>query len=52
MGYWPGEEFQGNGIMTEVAKTLIDYAFHELNPNKVEIELLLVIRKLEVSQKD
>ena len=37
IGYWLGEEFQGNGIMTEVAKTLTDYAFNELNLNKVEI---------------
>lgn len=37
IGYWLGEEFQGNGIMTEVAKTLTDYAFHELKLNKVEI---------------
>ncbi|MGG1397675.1 GNAT family protein [Bacillus salipaludis] len=37
IGYWLGEEFQGNGIMTKVAKTLTDYAFNELNLNKVEI---------------
>ncbi|MBU7595104.1 GNAT family protein [Metabacillus halosaccharovorans] len=37
IGYWLGEEFQGNGIMTEVAKALTDYAFNELNLNKVEI---------------
>jgi ribosomal-protein-serine acetyltransferase len=37
IGYWLGEEFQGNGIMTKVAKTLTDYAFSELNLNKVEI---------------
>lgn len=37
IGYWLGEEFQGNGIMTKVAKALTDYAFSELNLNKVEI---------------
>ena len=37
IGYWLGEEFQGNGIMTKVAKTLTDYAFRELNLNKAEI---------------
>jgi ribosomal-protein-serine acetyltransferase len=37
IGYWLGKEFQGNGIMTKVAKTLTDYAFRELNLNKVEI---------------
>lgn len=37
LGYWLGKEFQGNGIMTKVAKALTDYAFSELNLNKVEI---------------
>ncbi|WP_226528798.1 GNAT family N-acetyltransferase [Metabacillus niabensis] len=37
IGYWLGEEFQGKGIMTKVAKALTDYAFNELNLNKVEI---------------
>lgn len=37
IGYWLGEEFQGNGIMTKVAKALTNYAFSELNLNKVEI---------------
>lgn len=37
IGYWLGEEFQGKGIMTNVAKTLTDYAFHHLRLNKVEI---------------
>lgn len=37
IGYWLGEEYQGNGIMTRVVKTLTDYAFDELKLNKVEI---------------
>jgi ribosomal-protein-serine acetyltransferase len=37
IGYWLGEEFQGNGIMTKVAKALINYAFIHLDLNKVEI---------------
>lgn len=37
IGYWLGEEYQGNGIMTEVAKTLTNYAFNEMKLNKVEI---------------
>jgi ribosomal-protein-serine acetyltransferase len=37
IGYWLGEEFQGKGIMTKVARALTDYAFMELNLNKVEI---------------
>ena len=37
IGYWLGHEYQGNGIMTRVAKALTDYAFTELKLNKVEI---------------
>nr|WP_245747491.1 GNAT family protein [Anaerobacillus alkalidiazotrophicus] len=37
IGYWLGEGFQGNGIMTKVAKALTDYALHDLKLNKVEI---------------
>ncbi|OXM82862.1 GNAT family N-acetyltransferase [Paenibacillus rigui] len=37
VGYWLAEEFQGNGIMTKVAKALTDHAFHDLSLNKVEI---------------
>ncbi len=37
IGYWLGEEFQRNGIMTKVVKSLTDYAFDELKLNKVEI---------------
>jgi ribosomal-protein-serine acetyltransferase len=37
IGYWLGEEFQGNGIMTKVANALTDYAISELNLNKIEI---------------
>lgn len=37
IGYWLGEEYQGNGIMTRVASALTDYAISELKLNKVEI---------------
>ena len=39
IGYWLGEEFQGNGIMTKVAKALTEYAFSELSLDKVEIRV-------------
>lgn len=45
IGYWLGEEFQGNGIMTEVAKSLTHYAFNELNLNKVEIRAAVENKK-------
>ncbi|TFE00488.1 GNAT family N-acetyltransferase [Jeotgalibacillus salarius] len=37
IGYWLDQHYQGNGIMTRVAKGLTDYAFDELNMNKVDI---------------
>ncbi|MCM3567233.1 GNAT family N-acetyltransferase [Neobacillus mesonae] len=37
IGYWLAEEYQGKGIMTKAAKALTEYAFKELNLNKVEI---------------
>jgi ribosomal-protein-serine acetyltransferase len=37
IGYWLGEEFQGNGIMTKVVRALTDYALKELGLHKVEI---------------
>jgi ribosomal-protein-serine acetyltransferase len=45
VGYWLGEEFQGNGIMTRVAKSLTHYAFCELNLNKVEIRAAVENKK-------
>ncbi|SDO67696.1 GNAT family N-acetyltransferase [Halobacillus aidingensis] len=39
IGYWLGQEFQGKGIMTRVAKALTDYALLELNMNRVEIRV-------------
>ncbi|RKQ32718.1 GNAT family N-acetyltransferase [Oceanobacillus halophilus] len=37
IGYWLGEAYQGNGIMTKVAKALTNYAFQDLKLHKVEI---------------
>ncbi|MFJ7994845.1 GNAT family N-acetyltransferase [Peribacillus frigoritolerans] len=45
IGYWLGEEYQGNGIMTRVAKALTDYAFNELKLNKVEIRVAVENKK-------
>jgi ribosomal-protein-serine acetyltransferase len=45
IGYWLGEGFQGNGIMTKVAKALTDYAFIELGLNKVEIRAAVENKK-------
>ncbi|HIF9323394.1 TPA: GNAT family N-acetyltransferase, partial [Photobacterium damselae] len=37
MGYWVSEEYQGRGIITRSATTLIDMAFTELGMLKVQI---------------
>lgn len=37
IGYWLAEEFQGNGIMTRAVRGLIDYAFHDLELNRIDI---------------
>ncbi|TWT13329.1 GNAT family N-acetyltransferase [Planomicrobium sp. CPCC 101079] len=39
IGYWLGQDFQGKGIMTRVAKALTDYAINILEMNKVEIRV-------------
>mgnify|MGYP001111248940 CR=1 FL=1 len=37
IGYWLGASYQGNGIMTKVARALTSFAFQELQLHKVEI---------------
>ncbi|CAG7636500.1 GNAT family N-acetyltransferase [Paenibacillus allorhizosphaerae] len=37
IGYWLGQRYQGNGIMSSSCKKMVDYAFHELGLNRVEI---------------
>ncbi|CAM4060852.1 GNAT family N-acetyltransferase [Lederbergia lenta] len=45
IGYWLGKEYQGNGIMTRVAKGLTDFAFNELKLNRVDIRAAVENRK-------
>lgn len=45
IGYWLGEKFQGNGIMTKVAKALTAYAFEVLQLNKVDIRAAVENKK-------
>lgn len=45
IGYWLGEEYQGNGIMSKVAKALTNYAFNHLKLNKVEIRAAVENKK-------
>ncbi|OCT11271.1 alanine acetyltransferase [Paenibacillus pectinilyticus] len=37
IGYWLGQGFQGQGIMTRACERLVDYAFNEFGLNRVEI---------------
>ena len=37
IGYWLGERYQGSGVMTKSCKAFINYAFKELELNRVEI---------------
>ncbi|MGE7839412.1 GNAT family N-acetyltransferase [Lysinibacillus sp. NPDC093712] len=37
IGYWLGKDAQGHGIMTKTVQALLQYAFDELQLNKVEI---------------
>lgn len=37
IGYWLGQDFQGRGIMTKACHAFVDYAFTDLNLNRVEI---------------
>ncbi|NOT92890.1 GNAT family N-acetyltransferase [Ferruginibacter sp.] len=38
IGYWLGEAFAGNGIITKSCKALINYGFDVLNLNRIEIK--------------
>lgn len=37
IGYWLGKQYTGKGIMTRVVRELTDFAFTQLNLNRVEI---------------
>lgn len=38
IGYWMSEKYQHKGIMTKSCKVLIDYAFDEMNLNRIQIK--------------
>lgn len=37
IGYWLAAEYQGNGVMTQSCRAVIDHVFNELGLNRVEI---------------
>lgn len=38
IGYWIGEKFQGKGIVTKSCIAIIEYCFHHLDLNRLEIK--------------
>ena len=38
IGYWLSEPFQGQGVMTSAVKKICEYAFSDLNMNRVQIK--------------
>ena len=45
VGYWLGQAFQGRGTMTRACRALVDYGFHSLDLNRIEIRVDLDNRK-------
>ncbi|WP_347860829.1 GNAT family protein [Salimicrobium sp. PL1-032A] len=45
VGYWLGEKFQGNGIMTKAFESLIEYGFRELGLNRIEVSAAIDNKK-------
>lgn len=45
VGYWLGEEFQGNGIMSRAFKVLINYGFNDLQLNRIEVRVAVENKK-------
>ena len=39
IGYWLGEDFQGNGLMVKSCEAVVKYCFKELQLNRVEIRV-------------
>jgi len=37
IGYWLAKDFEGKGIITQACKLLLQYAFNDLNLNRLEI---------------
>lgn len=48
IGYWLGESYTNKGIMTRTCAAMVNYAFHELELNKVEIKTAVNNKKSAV----
>lgn len=38
IGYWLSEKFRGRGVMTAAVRALVDYAFGDLDMNRIQIK--------------
>ena len=45
IGYWLGDKFVGNGLMTNAVKAFVDYALIDLGLNRVEIRAAVENKK-------
>ena len=45
IGYWLGEDYVGNGLMTKSVKAFVDYALIDLGLNRVEIRAAVENKK-------
>ena len=45
IGYWLGEEFNGNGFMTSVVREMISIGFNEIKLNRIEIQCATINTK-------
>lgn len=52
IGYWLREDFQGQGIVTQSCRRLIDYTFRQMEVNRIEIKVASPnIKSLAIPQK-
>ena len=39
IGYWIGKDFQKHGVVTRVCQHLVEYAFNQINIEKIQISV-------------
>ena len=51
IGYWLGETYQGNGIITQSCRAVTDYCFKELQLNRIELRTAVANEKSQAVAK-